>query len=181
MFPDVRTSIEEVQVSDIAESIAGAVEYLSANPDEARYTDSSAVAKVDGLRSTVSGPDGATLVSDMPAGVGGAASAPSPGWLMRAALASCDATVIAMRAATEGIALDTLEVTVDGESDDRGLLGMDDDTPAGPLQTRVRVRIGASGVDPERLREIVQWADQHSPVGDATRRAIPTTVEIETI
>ncbi len=168
-------------MSDIAQSIAGAVEDLTANPDEARYTDSSATAKVDGLRATVSGPDGATLVSDMPTGVGGAASAPSPGWLMRAALASCVATVIAMRAATQGIALDTLEVTVDSESDDRGLLGMDDDTPAGPLQTRVRVRIGASGVDPDRLKEIVQWAYQHSPVGDATRRAIPTTVEIETI
>ena len=49
-------------VSDIAESIAGAVEYLAANPDEARYTDSPATAKINGLRSTVSGPDGATLV-----------------------------------------------------------------------------------------------------------------------
>ena len=168
-------------MSDIGQSIAGAVEYLTANPDKARYTDSPATAKVDGLRSTVSGPDGVTLVSDMPTGVGGTASAPSPGWLMRAALASCDATVIAMRAATEGVTLDILEVTVDGESDDRGLLGMDDNTPAGPLQARVRVRIGASGVDPERLREIVEWADQHSPVGDATRRAVPTTVEVETV
>lgn len=95
-------------MSDIGQSIVGAVEYLTANPDKARYTDASATAKVDGLRSTVSEPDGATLVSDMPAGVGGTASAPSPGWLMRAALASCDATVIAMRAATEGIALDTV-------------------------------------------------------------------------
>lgn len=168
-------------MSDIAESIAGAVGYLAANPDEARYTDSPATAKIDGLRSTVSGPDGASLVSDMPAGVGGAASAPTPGWLMRAALASCDATVIAMRAATEGVTLDTLEVTVDGESDDRGLLGIDNEIPAGPLHTRVRVRIGASGVDPDKLREIVEWADQHSPVGDAIRRAVPTTVEVENI
>jgi len=168
-------------MSDIAESIAGAVEYLAANPGKARYTDSPATAKIDGLRSTVSGPDGATLVSDMPTGVGGAASAPTPGWLMRAALASCDATLIAMRAATEGITLDTLEVTVDGESDNRGLFGIDDQTPAGPLYTRVSVRIGASGVDPDRLREIVHWADQHSPVGDAIRRAVPTTVDVETI
>lgn len=168
-------------MSDIAESIAGAVEYLAANPGKARYTDSPATAKIDGLRSTVSGPDGATLVSDMPTGIGGAASAPTPGWLMRAALASCDATLIAMRAATEGITLDTLEVTVDGESDDRGLLGMDNQTPAGPLHTRVRVRIAAQGVDSAKLREIVEWADQHSPVGDAIRRAVPTTVEVEDI
>ena len=166
---------------DIAGSIEGAVEYLAAHPDEARYTDTAATASLEGLRATVRGPDGAVVVSDMPAGVGGNGSAPSPGWIMRAALASCEATAIAMRAATQGITLDELEVTVDGESDDRGLLGVDDDTPAGPLHTRVRVRIGAAGVDPEKLREIVAWADEHSPVGDATRRAIPTTVEIETV
>ncbi len=167
-------------MSSIGESIANAVEYLAEHPEEARYEDSAATATIEGLRSTVVGPSGARLVSDMPAGVGGAASAPSPGWLMRAALASCDATVIAMRAAMEGIDLDTLEVTVDGESDDRGLLGIDNDIPAGPLHTRVRVRIGATGVDPDKLREIVDWADRHSPVGDATRRAVPTTVDVET-
>ncbi len=61
-----------------------------------------------------------------------AASAPSPGWLLRAAEASCVATLITMRAAMLGIDLDTLEVTVDSVSDDRGLLGVDDTVPAGP-------------------------------------------------
>ena len=168
-------------MSEIADSIAKAVQYLANHPEEASYTDSPATAIIDGLRATVTGPDGASLVSDMPGAVGGTASAPSPGWIMRAALASCDATVIAMRAATEGIKLDTLEVTVDGESDDRGLLGVDDDVPAGPLHSRVRVRIGAAGVDPEQLRKIVEWADHHSPVGDANRRAIPTTVEVDIV
>ena len=125
------------------------------------------------------GPNGAALVSDMPEGVGGGDSAPSPGWLLRAAVASCDATVIAMRAAQEGVELSTLEVTVDSESDDQGLLGMDDSVPAGPLSTRIRVKIAAEGVQPEKLREIVQWADHHSPVSDAVQRAVPTTVEIE--
>ena len=63
-------------MSDIAGSISTAVEHLTANPDQARYTDSPATAIIDGLRSTVSGPHGAALVSDMPAGVGGTASAP---------------------------------------------------------------------------------------------------------
>jgi uncharacterized OsmC-like protein len=84
----------------------------------------------------------------MPTGVGGGSSAPSPGWLARAALASCDATVIAMRAAELGIPLQGLEVTVDSESDDRGLLGMDDAVPAGPLSSRILVRIVAEGPRP---------------------------------
>jgi uncharacterized OsmC-like protein len=99
---------------------------------------------------------------------------------MRAAIASCDATVIAMRAAQKGIELSNLEVTVDSESDDRGLLGMDDSVPAGPLGIRVRVKIAAKGVPPKRLREVVDWALEHSPVTDAVQRAVPATVEVET-
>jgi uncharacterized OsmC-like protein len=119
------------------------------------------------------------MVTDMPAGVDGGGPAPSPGWIARAAQASCDATLIVMRAAELGVPLQRLEVTVDSESDDRGLLGMDETVPAGPLSTRIRVRIAAGGVDRARLRELVEWADRHSPVSEAVRRAVPTTVEVE--
>jgi hypothetical protein len=44
-----------------------------------------------------------------------------------------------MRAAVDGIELSRLEVVVDSESDDRGILGIDEAVPAGPLQMRVRV------------------------------------------
>ena len=163
----------------IRDSIGNAIGYLTEHPEESRYTDSPATAVIEGLKSRVEGPNGASLVSDMPQGVGGGDSAPSPGWLLRAAIASCDATVIAMRAAQEGVELSNLEVTVDSESDDQGLLGMDDSVPAGPLSTRIRVKIAAEGVQPEKLREIVEWADHHSPVSDAVQRAVPTTVDIE--
>lgn len=167
-------------VSRIREALEGAVAFLSANPEKGRCTDKEATAVLEeGLRCRARSPDGASVVSDMPAGVGGAGSAPSPGWLLRAALANCDATVIAMRAARLGLTLTTLEVTVDSESDDRGLLGTDDRVPAGPLLLRTRVRIGAAGVAPERLRELVEWAEAHSPVSDAVRRAVPTSTEIQ--
>lgn len=165
----------------IRQSIENALAYLADHPEESRYTDSSATAVIEGLNSRVEGPGGAMVVSDMPKGVGGEDSAPSPGWLLRAAIASCDATVIAMRAAQEGIELSTLEVTVDSQSDDRGLLGVDDSVPAGPLSTRIRVRIAAKGVSPDRLHEIVEWADHHSPVSDAVQRAVPTNLEVEVL
>jgi uncharacterized OsmC-like protein len=166
----------------IRESITGAIAYLVDHPDEARYRDSAATAVIEeGLRCRVEGPAGRLAVTDMPGSVGGAGSAPSPGWLARAAQASCDATVIAMRAAQEGITLKLLEVTVDSESDDRGLLGADDSIPAGPLSARIRVRIAAEGVEAQRLRQLVEWADHHSPVTDGVRRAIPTTVEVEVV
>lgn len=98
---------------------------------------------------------------------------------MRAALANCDATVIAMRAAQLGIELTKLQVTVESTSDDRGMFGIADGIPAGPQSMRVLVEIDADGVSPDQLQEIVRWAEKNSPVGDAIRRAIPLTMTIQ--
>ena len=51
-------------------------------------------------------------ITDMPEPMGGKAAGSNPGWLLRAGMASCAATAIAMRAAMQGIALTTLEVKV---------------------------------------------------------------------
>jgi len=119
----------------------------------------------------VSGPNGAILVRTP--GAGGHGIAPSPGWLMRAAHAACDATLIAMKAAEEGVELSHLEVVPDSVSDDRGLLGMSDDVPAGPISIRVRINVAATGTTERRLREIVEWAREHSPVDNVYRACRP--------
>ena len=165
---------------NVKKSIEKAIGYLEEHPNEARYTDTAAAATIEEtLRCHAVAPDGTAVKSDMPPSVGGGGASPSPGWLMRAALANCDATLIAMRAAQMGIELTELEVIVDGESDDRGILGMDDSVPAGPLSMRTRVRIAASGASEEDLREIVEWAEKHSPVADAIRRSVPMSTEVE--
>jgi uncharacterized OsmC-like protein len=167
--------------ASIREAIASATAYLTEHPDEARSTDSAATATlVDGLLVRVTGPDDVTITTDMVRSVGGTASAPSPGWLLRAAEASCVVTLIAMRAAMFGISLDTLEVTVDSESDDRGLLGIDDAVPAGPLSGRVAVRLTAAGVDRGKLDEIAHWGVEHCPVCDALERSVPIHTEVRT-
>ncbi|HYI22565.1 MAG TPA: OsmC family protein [Candidatus Limnocylindrales bacterium] len=166
---------------EIGTKIQGAVEYLTANPAEARYTDSPATARLADpgeLQVTVEGPDGATLATDMPASVGGANSAASPGWFLRAAAAACVATLIGMRAAHVGIGLDSVEVTVDSESDDRGILGIDDGIPAGPLSTRVAIRVSSASADRATIEEVCRWAVDHCPVTDAMRREVPLTVEV---
>jgi uncharacterized OsmC-like protein len=168
-----------MSIEDIRKSLQDVVRYLSEHPAEARYTDSPAVAILEeGLRCRVQGPKG-QVVTDMPPAVGGGGAAPSPGWLLRAAQASCDATLIAMEAARDGVTLTTLEVTVDSESDDRGLLGMDEAVSPGPLNSRTRIRVAAPNVSPEHLRMIVKRAEGRSPVRDAVARAIPMTVEVE--
>lgn len=167
--------------AEIRSAIQAATEYLSVHPDAARSTDSAASATVvDGLVIRVAGPGGASLTTDMAPSVGGTGSAPSPGWLLRAAEASCVATLIGMRAAVLGITLDSLEVTVDSESDDRGLLGIDEAVPAGPLSGRVSVRLTAGGVDAATLEQVAHWGVRHCPVCDAVERAVPVTVEVAT-
>src|SRR3990170_8887350 len=156
------------------ESMQGVIEYYTQKPDDALSQDKEAVAIVEeGLRARATGPDGQTLICDMPKGLGGGATAPSPGWMMRAALANCEAVMIALRAAQLGIHLDTLEVRVDSLSDDRGMLGMDDSKPAGPLNMKVGIRIGANGVSEEKLHEVIEWVEYHSPVGEPLNRVMP--------
>jgi uncharacterized OsmC-like protein len=168
-------------VADIKESIENAVRYLSEHPDQARYTDSFARATLgEALRVDVEGPDGLGITTDMPLGVGGRAEQPSPGWLFRAALASCVATTVGMEAAREGVELRSLEVEVDSESDDRGILGMDESVPAGPLSTRIRIRAAAGGAGHGRLREVVARGADRCPVCDATKRSVDVSLEIET-
>jgi uncharacterized OsmC-like protein len=163
----------------IADAIKGATEYLVAHPEKARYTDSKAVATLrGGLRVEVRDPTGRTIATDMPKGVGGSDSAPSPGWMLRAALAACDVTLIAMRAAQLGINLDRVEVSIDSESNDYGMLGIDESVPAGPLSVRTQVSIEADGAEPATINALVDWATAHCPVCDAVKRAVPVSVEV---
>jgi uncharacterized OsmC-like protein len=173
------------QVSERAgESIRSAIETASAHltekPEAAAGTDAAATAtREDGLRFRVEGPNGA-VISDMSKTVGGGATGPTPAWLMRAALASCDATLVAMEAARNGIELTDLTVTVDSESDFRGILGIDDSVDPGPLSVRVRIQLAAGNATEDQLREVVRRAESRSPVRDAVARAVPMTTEIVT-
>jgi hypothetical protein len=77
--------------------------------------------------------------------------------------------------------LSRLEVEVDSESDDRGLLGIGPDVPAGPLVMRTVVRLASANSDEAALGDLVRWADEHSPVDDAVRRAIPVELAIKVV
>jgi uncharacterized OsmC-like protein len=163
----------------ISDAVAKASAYLADHPDEARYRDSSALARVEsGLVVTVTGPGGESMSTDMPAGIGGTAIAPSPGWFLRAAAASCVASLIAIRAAETGLTLGSIEVEVDSESDDRGILGLDPTIPAGALSTRVVVSIDAPGVDRKTLEDVATWAVEHCPVTDTIARSVPLSLKV---
>ncbi len=164
---------------EIKAAVERAGAYLSEHPEEARYRDSAATARIEsGLVATVSGPGGERTSTDMPAGIGGTGTAPSPGWLLRAAAASCVASLIAIRAAATGVEVGPVEVTVDSESDDRGILGLDDAIPAGALSIALVVRIEGPGLDPASRQALANWAVAHCPVTESLGRAVPLCVEL---
>jgi len=163
----------------IAQALAGAADYLTTHPQEARYTDSLATATVvAGLRVDVRGPNGEALTTDMVASVGGDGSAPSPGWFLRAAEASCVATLVVMRAAQLDLDPGRVAVDVDSVSDDRGILGLAEGVMAGPLSTRVHVTFAGSPASRAELEALADWAVDHCPVTDAVRRAVPMATEV---
>ena len=167
-------------MDSISSAMERASNHLAEHPEAAVASDSAATAvREDGLRFRVEGP-WASLTSDMAESVGGGASAPTPGWLLRAALAACDATLVAMEAARDGIELTDLEVSVESESDFRGVLGVDPSVQAGPRSVRVTIRLAATDASDDQLRAIVGRAESRSPVRDVLVREVPLTTEIVT-
>ena len=167
-------------MEEIRSAIEKASGYLAENPDAATGTDAAATAVLEeGLRFRVDGPNGA-VTTDMSESVGGGASAPTAGWLLRASLAACDASTVAMEAARDGIELSELSVSVESDTDFRGVLGVDGGAHPGPLEVRTRIELAAPDATEEQLREIVRRAEERSPVRDALAREVSMTTEIAT-
>lgn len=170
------------------ETIAASMERVSAaltrKPYAGLHDDAPAtVVWAGGLRTVARSEVGTEVATDMPEAIGGDDTAPTPGWLLRTALASCAVTRIAMEAAARGIALATLEVHATSRSDLRGLVGVAAPdgcaVPAGPLAMDLRVRIGATGVEAETLRELVAATTGCSPVTCAIEQPLAVGMHIE--
>ena len=84
--------------------------------------------------------------------------------------------LMVMRAAELGKTVSGLSVTVGSDSDDRGILGVDEAIPSGPFS--MSIRISAHGIADGELREIADWAVAHCPVTDAVARAVPIHLEV---
>ena len=171
-----------MSTTNISDAIEKTSNAIAADPAKAHVKAAPATARLlEGLRFEVTGPKGEIVLTDMPPAVGGTGSGAAPGWLLRGAIASCTATVIAMRAARLGVPLKTLEVSVESESDHRGMLGLDERVSAAFTAMRVRVSIGADNVPPDELRALVEWGNAHSPVACTVRKSPVTSVEVSIV
>jgi len=118
----------------------------------------------DGL--SCSSRDGDYIIpSDLPSGLGGTASAPTPSMLLRAAVGSCLAMGYRLRAARHRVPITSIEVLVETDSDIAGMLIPDGPARPGFLSLHYHVEIQSSA-PPAAVARIVDEADRLSPVLD---------------
>src|SRR5580658_5171242 len=84
-------------------------------------------------------------------GVGGAGAGACSGDLLLGALAACAQITCQMVAAAMGIPTERVEVTVEGDLDLRGTLGISKDVPVGFESIRVRFEVAAPNATPEQI------------------------------
>ena len=98
------------------------------------------------------------------AGVGGAGTAACSGDLLLAALAACAQLTCQMVAENMGIQANRIEVTVEGDLDLRGTLGVDKAVPVGFGAIRLRYDIDAPDLDQEQLDSLIERAERYCVV-----------------
>jgi uncharacterized OsmC-like protein len=93
-------------------------------------------------------------------GVGGAGAGACSGDLLLGALAACAQITCQMVAAAMGIAAERIEVTVEGDLDLRGTLGISKDVPVGFESIRLNFNIAALNATPDQLRALQEKTEQ---------------------
>jgi uncharacterized OsmC-like protein len=171
-------------VHDVAEAMRRAASALRLRPGLGLHEDAPATARWEsGTRVVAHHSNGTRMTTDMPRELGGDSTGVTPGWLLRAGLAACTATRIAMAAAEAGIELERLEVDARSRSDTRGMLGMADPAagpvPVGPIAVLLHVRVRAPGVESARLRELVEHGCRCAPVAAALEHPVPLTLQVD--
>jgi uncharacterized OsmC-like protein len=97
-------------------------------------------------------------------GVGGAGTAACSGDLLLGALAACAQLTCQLVATAMGIATQRIEVTVTGDMDLSGTLGIKKDVPVGFEAIRAKFHIDAPQATPEQLKALQEKTEQYCVV-----------------
>jgi uncharacterized OsmC-like protein len=97
-------------------------------------------------------------------GVGGAGTGACSGDLLLGALAACAQITCQMVAAAMGIPIERIEVTVEGDLDLRGTLGISKDVPVGFEDIHLHFDVAAPQATAEQLRGLREKTEQYCVV-----------------
>ncbi len=110
------------------------------------------------------------------AGVGGEGTGACSGDLLLGALAACAQITCQMVAAAMGLEVNDIAVTVEGDLDLRGTLGIDREALVGFTDIRVSFAIDAPGATEEQLGALQRKTERYSVVMQTLTTAPPIAV-----
>lgn len=110
------------------------------------------------------------------AGVGGEGTAGCSGDLLLGALAACAQITCQMVAEAMGLEVNDIAVTVEGDLDLRGTLGIDREAPVGFTDIRVSFAIDAPGASEEQLGALRRKTERYCVVMQTLTTAPPIAV-----
>jgi len=134
----------------------------------------------DGARQTIEHKQDFRLDADEPPLLLGEDRGANPVEYVLTALSACLTTSLVYHAAAQGIELEEVESELEGDLDLRGFLGISDQVRNGYESIRVNFRIRADAPQ-EKIEELVQLAQQRSPVFDIVTNPVPVQVTAKKI
>ncbi|NLF32351.1 MAG: OsmC family protein [Planctomycetes bacterium] len=118
------------------------------------------------------------LDADEPAALLGTDEGPNATEALLHALASCLSTTLIFHAGYRGVTVNSLQLELEGDIDLAGFLGLRQDTRNGYQEIRVAFIVDADAPD-ETIDDLVDLAQQHSPVFDIVTNPVPVKVTWE--
>ena len=173
------------------EALLGAREALGAAPEAAAFTWRASCEWLNGTHSSTSvedffglGGEQAHRVKssfdvDHPEIFASEDNGPTPVEYILVGLAGCLTAGIAAVAQNRNIQLHSVKSTIEGDMDVQGALGLSDDHRNGFDRIRVSFRVAGNAPE-EKLREVVERAQQRSAVFDMVTNGVPVSVDVTT-
>ena len=119
--------------------------------------------------------DALTVDADQPAFLAGRNTAPNAVEHYLHSLSSCLNTTLVYHASVQGIPLDEVDVSAEGDMNARGFFGISDDVKRGYKGIRVNMKVKSSA-DVETLTKLAM----HSPVFEMVSKAVPVDFTLTT-
>jgi uncharacterized OsmC-like protein len=113
--------------------------------------------------------------SDQPEVLMGGDTAPNPIMMLLHSLASCFSVTIVYSAALRGIEIDKLSISIDGDLDVHGFLGLSREVRPGFQDVRVRVNI-QTNAPRDAVEDLMRHSQRVSPILDSLRNRIPVEI-----
>ena len=114
--------------------------------------------------------------ADEPAINSGQDSSPNPMEFVLHSLASCMTSTMVYHAALQGIEIETVESSLEGDLDVRGMLGLSEEARKAYNNVRVHMQV-KSAASADTLKELAMF----SPVYDMISNSLPVQFELEKI